>query len=98
MLPDALHGDGPILALCAVSLMAFTAFGIDKALAVTGRGRIAESTLLWLAALGGTPGAYAARALFRHKTRKQPFSDRLFTILLVQAVAIGGAIGWSIAS
>lgn len=87
--------DGIAVAVCAASLAAFTAFGLDKALAQAGRRRIAESTLLWLAALGGTPGAYAGRALFRHKTRKQPFSNRLFTILLVQVVAAGALFGWS---
>jgi uncharacterized membrane protein YsdA (DUF1294 family) len=57
-------------------------------LAATRRRRIAESTLLTLALLGGTPGAYAGRALFRHKTRKQPFSRRLHTIAVVQGVLV----------
>lgn len=83
-------------ALIAMNLAAFAAFGLDKALATAGQRRIAEATLLWLAALGGTPGTYAGRALFRHKTCKQPFSSRLFTILLVQVVVAAGVlIGWS---
>jgi uncharacterized membrane protein YsdA (DUF1294 family) len=56
------------------------------------RRRIAESTLLTLALLGGTPGTYAGRALFRHKTRKQPFSRRLHTIAVVQGVI---AVTWA---
>ena len=39
-----------------------------------------------LVLIGGTPGAYAGRALFRHKTRKQPFSARLHTIAVFQIV------------
>ncbi len=69
------------LAAIAVNFIAFASFGIDKMLAEAGRRRIRESTLLMWAYLGGTPGAYAGRKLFRHKTRKQPFSGHLHTIL-----------------
>jgi uncharacterized membrane protein YsdA (DUF1294 family) len=74
-------------ALIAVNFAAFAAFGIDKARAEAGAWRISEGTLLQLAIIGGTPGAYAGRALFRHKTRKQPFSGRLHTIAGLQACA-----------
>lgn len=81
--------------LIALNFVAFAAFGIDKARAEAGEWRIQESTLLMLAAFGGTPGAYAGRALFRHKTRKQPFSDNLFAIAVVQMVGLGAWLGWS---
>ncbi len=81
-------------ALIAINFIAFTAFGIDKANAERGHWRIAESTLLTLALLGGTPGAYAGRALFRHKTRKQPFGSQLFAIAVLQMLALGGLLGW----
>jgi uncharacterized membrane protein YsdA (DUF1294 family) len=77
-----------------LNLLAFAAFGIDKIKAKTDRRRIQESTLLLLALLGGTPGAYAGRALFRHKTRKQPFSGRLHTIAAVQLVALAAGSAW----
>lgn len=83
-----------VWALAAINLLTFALFGLDKALARRDARRIRESTLLWLALLGGTPGAYAARRLFRHKTRKQPFSNYLFAIATLQVVAIGGFIGW----
>jgi uncharacterized membrane protein YsdA (DUF1294 family) len=60
-------------------------FGIDKARARAGGRRIAEGTLLRLALIGGTPGAFLARHLFRHKTRKQPFSTHLMLIAALQA-------------
>ena len=82
------------LVLIATNFAAFAAFGIDKAKAERGAWRIAESTLLMLALLGGTPGAYAGRAAFRHKTRKQPFNARLFAIALLQTGGLGGALGW----
>ena len=69
-------------------------FGIDKAKARAGAWRVAESTLLMLAFLGGTLGAYAGRAVFRHKTRKAPFNSNLFVIAVLQLLALGGLIGW----
>ena len=85
-------------ALATMNFAAFAAFGIDKARAETGAWRIRESTLLWLALLGGTIGAYAGRALFRHKTRKQPFSDNLFHVVMFQLAGGGALAGWHFAS
>ena len=56
-------------AFIAINFIAFAAFGLDKARAQRGQYRIAESTLLLFAFLGGTLGAYAGRKAFRHKTR-----------------------------
>ena len=76
-----------ITALIAVNFLAFAAFGIDKARAGSGAWRISEGTLLRLAFFGGTLGAYAGRAVFRHKTRKQPFCSNLHMIAVLQVVA-----------
>ena len=81
-------------ALIAVNFAAFAAFGIDKAKAEAGAWRVSEEALLWLALLGGTPGAYAGRSAFRHKTRKQPFNSQLFSIALLQVLGLGGLLGW----
>ena len=78
-----------ITALIAINFAAFAAFGIDKSFAENGQRRIRESTLLRLAFFGGTPGAYAGRAAFRHKTRKQPFSRNLAIIAGLQVLAAG---------
>ena len=83
-------------ALIALNFAAFAAFGIDKAKAEAGAWRVQESTLLLLAFFGGSPGAYAGRTLFRHKTRKQPFNHYLQAIVIVQLLALGGWFGWSI--
>ncbi|QDH33795.1 DUF1294 domain-containing protein [Porphyrobacter sp. YT40] len=77
-------------ALIAMNFLAFAAFGIDKAKAERGAWRISEAALLNLAFFGGTPGAYAGRALFRHKTRKQPFVSHLHTIAVLQLAALVG--------
>ncbi len=73
-----------ITALAVMNFLAFAAFGIDKARAEQGAWRIREETLLQLAFFGGTLGAYAGRAVFRHKTRKQPFCGRLHFIAGLQ--------------
>jgi uncharacterized membrane protein YsdA (DUF1294 family) len=78
--------------ILTLNLIIFTAFAIDKAQARVGRRRISETTLLALALLGGTPAAYAARHLFGHKTRKQPFVRQLHTIALIQLAGLGALV------
>lgn len=79
-----------LLALVAINAITFLRFGRDKTRAVRRLRRVAERELLILALIGGTPGAFAARHLFRHKTRKQPFSAWLMLIAAVQAGALIG--------
>ena len=66
-------------------------FWQDKQRAIAGHRRIPEADLLWLALIGGTPGAFVARQLFRHKTRKEPFSTNLMLIAAIQ-VGAGGTL------
>jgi len=77
-----------------INVIAFAAFGTDKRLAQAGAWRISEARLLGLAFVGGSPGAYAGRRLFRHKTRKQPFSGELHAIAMLQAVALAAFVVW----
>jgi uncharacterized membrane protein YsdA (DUF1294 family) len=85
-------------ALIAVNFVTFAAFGIDKMLAEVGPSgsvrRISEAALLMWAIFGGTPGAYAARAAFRHKTRKQPFSTQLHGIAVIQVLLVAAFVFW----
>lgn len=83
-----------ITAFIAINFIAFALFGIDKMLAEAARWRIAEATLLFWAMIGGTPGAYAGRHLFRHKTRKQPFSGQVHTVASLQAMLLAGGGAW----
>lgn len=82
------------LYLLAINALTFSAFAGDRRRAASGDRRVPEKTLLGLAALGGTPGAFAAWRLFRHKTRKEPFRTWLWLITLAQVVLIVGAILW----
>jgi uncharacterized membrane protein YsdA (DUF1294 family) len=81
-------------ALLIVNLWTILRFWQDKQRAMSGERRIPESDLLGLALIGGSPGALIARKLFRHKTRKEPFSTQLFVIVALQ---VGAVIGLTIA-
>ena len=83
-----------ISAFLFVNLWTILRFWQDKRRALAGERRIPESDLLGLALIGGSPGALLARRLFRHKTRKEPFSTQLLVIVAVQ---LGAAIGLVIA-
>ena len=78
------------LFLLAINCVTILRFREDKRRAIAGARRIPEADLLWLALIGGAPGALLARKLFRHKTRKEPFSTRLQLIAVVQAGCILG--------
>ena len=93
-MPPLLTPANLTFAFIALNLATFVLFGIDKAKARAGSWRVAESTLLMLAFVGGTLGAYAGRAVFRHKTRKQPFNSNLFAIAVLQLLGLGALIGW----
>jgi uncharacterized membrane protein YsdA (DUF1294 family) len=80
-----------IVALVLVNSWTIVRFWQDKQRARAGERRIPESDLLGLALIGGSPGALLARRLFRHKTRKEPFSTYLLVILALQ---IGAAAGF----
>jgi uncharacterized membrane protein YsdA (DUF1294 family) len=86
-----------IAAFALVNLWTFMLFGLDKIRAEGDGWRVSEGTLLTWALLGGSIGAYAGRALFRHKTRKQPFSSHLHRTAIVQAFAAVLAGGWVLA-
>lgn len=66
-----------------INLIAFAAYGIDKAKARNGTRRIPEMTLIGLAEFGGAIGALIGMLAFRHKTRKIKFTITVpvFTVL-----------------
>jgi uncharacterized membrane protein YsdA (DUF1294 family) len=82
-----------IPALLFINAWTVLRFWQDKQRAMSGQRRIPESDLLGLAMIGGSPGAILARRLFRHKTRKEPFSTQLFVIAVFQ---VGAAIGFAV--
>ena len=79
--------------LAGVNLATFAAYLYDKSVAASGTAlwRVPEAALHLLALAGGTPGAFAARRLLRHKTRKEGFRAWFWVIVAVQVAAV---IGW----
>lgn len=86
-----------LAAFALVNLWTFMLFGLDKIRAEAGTWRVSEATLLTWAFLGGTIGAYTGRAVFRHKTRKQPFCSHLRQTAIFQIFAAALAGGWMLA-
>ncbi len=74
--------------LIGINLTVFSFYGFDKRRAITNHGRIPEIVLHTLALLGGTPGAFAAQRLFRHKTQKISFALIFALIFFVQLAAV----------
>jgi uncharacterized membrane protein YsdA (DUF1294 family) len=86
-----------LAAFALVNLWTFMLFGLDKIRAEEGTWRVSEGTLLTWAFLGGTIGAYAGRSMFRHKTRKQPFSRHLHQTAFLHLTAAALTAGWMLA-
>jgi uncharacterized membrane protein YsdA (DUF1294 family) len=70
-----------------ISFMTAIAYAIDKGSAERRRWRTTESTLQWMALIGGWPGAWIAQQNLRHKTRKASLQS-LFWGLVVINVAV----------
>ena len=77
-----------------MNTVTFTAFGFDKWKAAKSGGRIPESTLALLAALGGWPGGFIAMKLFRHKTTKWTFKLKYGLALLPFAAELWAWWHW----
>lgn len=78
-----------------VNLTSFFMFAFDKGRAMAGGRRVPERRLLAFAAVGGSPGALLARHVLRHKTRKQPFVNRLRAVVAVQVIVVTGLL-WAV--
>ena len=69
--------------LLAINIIAFVVYGIDKLKAKKGKWRISEATLLLLAIIGGSIGAWFGMNLWRHKTKHLKFRFGLPVILIL---------------
>ena len=73
-----------ILYLIGINVVTFLVYGLDKWKAKRDAWRISETTLLLLAAAGGSVGALLGMQIFRHKTKHVKFTVGVPAILLVQ--------------
>jgi uncharacterized membrane protein YsdA (DUF1294 family) len=80
---------------CAVGMLTFALYGIDKRRAEAGDWRIPERMLHLCELLGGWPAAFLAQRLFRHKIAKVSYQVLFWLIILAhQAVAFDFMQNW----
>lgn len=72
--------------LIAINIATFFVYGIDKWKARRSKWRIPESTLLTLAVLGGSIGAFIGMRTWHHKTMHNKFKYGVPLIINMQVV------------
>lgn len=70
--------------LLGINAVTFIVYGIDKYKAKKAKWRIPEATLLLLAVLGGSIGAWMGMKVWHHKTMHKKFKYGIPAILLIQ--------------
>ena len=70
--------------LLAINIVSFFLYGIDKYKAKKGRWRISEATLLMMAVIGGSIGAWVGMRLWHHKTMHKKFKYGIPIIIILQ--------------
>ena len=70
--------------LLGINAVTFIVYGIDKYKAKKAKWRIPEATLLLLAVLGGSVGAWMGMKVWHHKTMHKKFKYGIPAILLIQ--------------
>ena len=77
-----------IIYLIAINVVTFFLYGMDKWKAKRSKWRISEATLLGLAVIGGSIGAWLGMKVWHHKTQHKKFKYGLPLILLAQIALI----------
>ena len=77
-----------IIYLITINVVTFFLYGIDKWKAKRSKWRIPEATLLGLAVIGGSIGAWLGMKVWHHKTQHKKFKYGLPLILLAQIALI----------
>ena len=72
--------------LIIINLITFLLYGIDKLKAKKGKWRISEDTLLLLAVIGGSIGAWLGIKIWHHKTLHKKFKYGIPLIIFAQIV------------
>lgn len=75
-----------LIYLAVINVVAFILYGVDKRRAERDEWRISEATLMTVAVIGGSLGAWLGMYVFHHKTRHKKFYIGIPLILLAQIV------------
>lgn len=79
---------GSLYYLLAVNVLTFLLYGVDKYKAKKNKWRTSEATLLALAAIGGSIGAWTGMRLWHHKTMHKKFKYGIPTIIVLQIALV----------
>ena len=74
--------------LLAVNIVTFLLYGIDKYKAKKNQWRISEATLLTMAAIGGSIGAWTGMRIWHHKTMHKKFKYGIPLIIILQVALV----------
>ena len=77
-----------LIYLVAINVVSFFTYGIDKLKARKDKWRIPEATLLWMAVLGGSIGAWLGMKAWHHKTLHKKFKFGVPAILIIQLALV----------
>ncbi len=77
-----------LIYLIAINVVTFFLYGIDKWKAKRSKWRISEATILGLAVIGGSIGAWLGMKVWHHKTMHKKFKYGLPLILIVQIAIV----------
>ena len=75
--------------LIIINIVTFLVYGIDKWKAKKSLWRIREASLLMLAILGGSIGAWLGMKVWHHKTLHKKFRYGIPAIIIIQLAVIG---------
>ena len=77
-----------LIYLAVINVVAFFMYGIDKWKAKKSKWRIPEATLLLLAVIGGSIGAWLGMKVWHHKTLHKKFRYGIPLILIAQVALV----------
>lgn len=89
MLHSTLYLQALLIYLVVINAVTFILFGIDKYKAQHDKWRVQETTLISLAVIGGSIGAWLGMKIWRHKTLHGKFKYGIPLILLMQIALTG---------
>ena len=81
-----------LIYLAVINVVAFILYGIDKFKAKQSKWRISEVSLLGLAVIGGSIGAWIGMVVWHHKTLHKKFKYGIPLIVVIQI----GLVLWAI--
>jgi len=84
-----------VLYLATISLLAIILTAHDKRAAQQRKWRVRESTLLLIAALGGSVAMLLTMRLIRHKTKHTKFMVGIPVIIALQIALAAAALWWT---